>query len=202
MSEVLVTTNLDKIGTRRYFSNPQGPRRPAWSNAGMNGMQNMDEGPTKKPYSDTDLKDFLQTRALAKSNATNERNRRAYRSEIAERVRKRTGYDRNLAARIQGYLRRVYPEAIKLPERLTEDPSYRSTLYELRQSGHIEFPPGGSITKNMAGELCGVNINLVALTAKGHAAIQLDWNKIGRIIAAVSAGVLALLALIQFTSNQ
>ncbi|MCY4576682.1 MAG: hypothetical protein OXC55_08855 [Chloroflexi bacterium] len=168
-------------------------------------MQNMDEGPTKKPYSDTDLEDFLQTRALAKSNATNERYRRAYRSEIAERVRKRTGYDRNLAARIQGYQRRVYPEAIKLPERLTEDPSYRSTIYELRQRGHIEFPPGGSITKNMAGELCGVNINLVALTAKGYAAIQRDRiNRIkvgAAIITAVSTGIVAGLALIQVISS-
>ena len=135
----------------------------------------MDEGPTAKP------------------------------SEIARRTRNRTGYDPRLAACLQDNLRLVYPDTIELPERLTEHPSYRSTLFALRQLGHIELTQGGGITRNLCGELIGTNINRAALTAKGYAATQRDWIKViqigAAIITAASTGIVAVLALIQFTST-
>ena len=165
----------------------------------------MDDGPIPKPYSDTDLKDFLHARVLAKCDAANKRARRAYRSEIDERVRNGTGYDRHLAARIKNYLRRVYPETIELPEHLTGGLSYPSTLYELLQREHIEFPWGGNIAKTIGGKLDEVNSNIVALTAKGHAAIQRERVKritVGAaIITALSTGIVAVVTLIQYTSS-
>ena len=171
----------------------------------MTGKQIMAARMDTKPYSDTDLKDFLHERVLARSAAANERFLRAYRSDINGRVRTRTGYDRHLAARIQGYLRRIYPEAIELPNRLTEHPSYMSTLYQLLQRGRIEFPWGGSINKNLRGELNGTNIGRVALTAKGYDALRSARINAIRlavaIVTAVSVGISAALALIQSTSS-
>ncbi|MDE0000604.1 MAG: hypothetical protein OXQ89_22920 [Rhodospirillaceae bacterium] len=110
----------------------------------------------------------------------------------------RARYDRCLAARILRRLRAAYPNPVDLPEHLINT----STLYELLQRGHIEFPlQGGNITKNISGDLLATNIGRATLTAKGYDAILSRRIKaiqlVAAIVTALSTGIVALVTVIR-----
>ena len=121
--------------------------------------------------------------------------REAYDRKVDEMVRQKQGYNGRLATKILKRLRKVYPQAIPMTERVKAHPSYHNTLVTLVEKGLIDY---GSVLRTMDGR--------AHITQKGYGMAlsdagmekmkkQVNWNTIASIVASVGGTIAAVTGL-------
>ena len=125
----------------------------------------------------------------------NKARREAYDRKVDEMVRQKQGYNGRLATKILKRLRKVYPQAIPMTERVKAHPSYHNTLVTLVEKGLIDYV---IVWRTMDGR---ANITQkgygMALSDAGMEKMkkQVNWNTIASIVAAVGGTIAAVTGL-------
>ena len=130
-----------------------------------------------------------------------ERNRTAaaaHDKRIDKMARQKAGYSNRLANRVLKRLRSVYPQAIRMPEDISEHPSYHNTLVCLVELGFIDHV---SVVRTIGGHTSIMTPSgRMALSYQGLVATQKDWHKVvttvATVVTAVSATIGAIAVLV------